>query len=640
MSRSYAHSPIKANRSLLSSRVQRRAVLTTESPPAIAGLPVGIWQAGNAALSQLLDPQGNGRSLDASTQTELEQRFGQSFAGVQIHDAPAAARMLQARAFVQGENVYLGANAPALDTAAGKSLLTHELAHVVQQRQAGAVNEQQVSQPGDRFEQAADRATQQAMQGEAVTASVSGTPPGIQRDSKDAETPLFSLPGLKMRVDDLPNFALNQATLPPQHKPRITSIALQIRQMMGNMPGGKVILVGHTDTTGPEKHNLKLGEQRAETVRQELAITLLTVGTPLPKLDSPKGSTPAFAPLGSALPEMKVESQGESDLAEPTKDETPNPSNRRVEIFFQAAALTYKPDLAAIPSNEKPAAEGKPPSKPAPPPPSVPDWVWKEAPDPYKDLNNQSLNDAVRQGFRDGFGRIWNEMIRIVPAGKVRDWLKGKGGDIADAALDAAVDGALDQALGKDNSLDDKAKEVIKKSIKAAIQTKRGSGKPSEDIGKYKREPPPGKDFEKPPGVIQAPPIPFDFPSVKTPEKPPVETGLSSQDDAALEKAIQQISADALIPEKMRGKPEAGSLSNAQDVARALGRLLDQAHRKKQTTVELRLSEAYNQIGSLGEMYDAMGKIVSAVRAALSHHASNVETVKVYFGNPLPRVYH
>ena len=82
---------------------------------------------------------------------------------MRIHQAPTAAGALNARAFVQGENIYLGANAPSLDASEGKSLVAHELAHVVQQRQAGTVNDQQVSQPGDRFEQAADRAAHQVI---------------------------------------------------------------------------------------------------------------------------------------------------------------------------------------------------------------------------------------------------------------------------------------------------------------------------------------------------------------------------------------------------------------------------------------------------------------------------------------------
>lgn len=65
---------------------------------------------------------------------------------------------------------------------------------------------------------------------------------------------------------------------------------------------------------------------------------------------------------------------------------------------------------------------------------------------------------------------------------------------------------------------------------------------------------------------------------------------------------------------------------------------MDEAHRKRQSTVELQLSEGYRQVDDKGEAYDAMAQIVTVVRNALSHRASNVETVKVYFGSQLPRV--
>jgi len=85
---------------------------------------------------------GNGRALDGATRLDMERRFGHSFARVRIHaDAGAhrAAGALGAQAFAHGPNIVFGAGRFAPQTAAGRRLLAHELAHVVQQSRPGAV---------------------------------------------------------------------------------------------------------------------------------------------------------------------------------------------------------------------------------------------------------------------------------------------------------------------------------------------------------------------------------------------------------------------------------------------------------------------------------------------------------------------
>jgi hypothetical protein len=66
----------------------------------------------------------------------MEPRFGYDFSGVRVHtDARAAesARAVDARAYTVGSNVVFGTGQYAPTNEAGKSLLAHELAHVVQQ---------------------------------------------------------------------------------------------------------------------------------------------------------------------------------------------------------------------------------------------------------------------------------------------------------------------------------------------------------------------------------------------------------------------------------------------------------------------------------------------------------------------------
>jgi hypothetical protein len=77
-----------------------------------------------------------GRPLDAATRRSMEARFGNDFAGVRIHDdatASATAAHTEASAFTVGQHIVFGTGRYEPTTPAGRHLLAHELAHVVQQ---------------------------------------------------------------------------------------------------------------------------------------------------------------------------------------------------------------------------------------------------------------------------------------------------------------------------------------------------------------------------------------------------------------------------------------------------------------------------------------------------------------------------
>jgi hypothetical protein len=80
-----------------------------------------------------------GRPLDAATRAFMEPRFGHDFSRVRVHsDARAveSARAIGALAYTVGEHVAFAAFDPA--SSAGRTLIAHELAHVLQQRAPGA----------------------------------------------------------------------------------------------------------------------------------------------------------------------------------------------------------------------------------------------------------------------------------------------------------------------------------------------------------------------------------------------------------------------------------------------------------------------------------------------------------------------
>ena len=73
----------------------------------------------------------------------------------------------------------------------------------------------------------------------------------------------------------------------------------------------RVLVVGHTDTSGPIDYNIVLSQRRAEAVSR------------------------ALAARGIASEVMQLEAYGEERLMVPTPDGTVERMNRRVEVMFQ-----------------------------------------------------------------------------------------------------------------------------------------------------------------------------------------------------------------------------------------------------------------------------------------------------------------
>jgi len=88
---------------------------------------------------ELVHRLGTGVPLDTESRAFFEPRFGRDFGDVRVHagaQAGAAARSLNARAFTLGRRVVFAAGEHDPRSEAGRSLLAHELTHVVQQSAA------------------------------------------------------------------------------------------------------------------------------------------------------------------------------------------------------------------------------------------------------------------------------------------------------------------------------------------------------------------------------------------------------------------------------------------------------------------------------------------------------------------------
>jgi len=102
-------------------------------------------------------------------------------------------------------------------------------------------------------------------------------------------------------------FELGGDTLTPES----AALAATVIDEVKGRPAPEVTVVGHTDTTGAAAANLDLGLRRAMLIRDRL----IAVG------------------LDPAL--IEIATHGEADLLVPTPDNTPEPSNRRVEVAIR-----------------------------------------------------------------------------------------------------------------------------------------------------------------------------------------------------------------------------------------------------------------------------------------------------------------
>lgn len=83
-------------------------------------------------------PQNQGKPLPADLRQSMEATLGHDFSDVRVHtdvNANAAARAASAQAYTQGSDIYFAPGQFQPGTDGGRSLLAHELTHVVQQSQ-------------------------------------------------------------------------------------------------------------------------------------------------------------------------------------------------------------------------------------------------------------------------------------------------------------------------------------------------------------------------------------------------------------------------------------------------------------------------------------------------------------------------
>jgi hypothetical protein len=127
-----------------------------------------------------------GQPLDAETRAFMEPRFGHDFSDVRVHadsKATESARAVNALAYTVGTHVAVRSDKHAPGTAAGRLLLAHELAHVVQQSAGRA---------GSDPESRADAAARRIVGGQQVNSEILGAAAvGLYRQEEELDPDWF-----------------------------------------------------------------------------------------------------------------------------------------------------------------------------------------------------------------------------------------------------------------------------------------------------------------------------------------------------------------------------------------------------------------------------------------------------------------
>lgn len=159
----------------------------------------GVRGLAEEERSPVLDvvSSGGGQPLEEPVRADMEGRLGHSFSDVRVHTGEAAhnsAASVNAHAYTVGSNIVFQRDKydPGSDT--GRTMIAHELTHVVQQR-SGPVDGTatgtgvRVSDPSDRFEREAAATAERAMSAPAAPATAQRTVDAavVQRDA-DEET--------------------------------------------------------------------------------------------------------------------------------------------------------------------------------------------------------------------------------------------------------------------------------------------------------------------------------------------------------------------------------------------------------------------------------------------------------------------
>ena len=121
------------------------ADLLARRPGSLSRAVAGLERATTGPAPSTVDAAlaGPGRPLDGALRADFERRYGHDLGAVRVHTGGGAARSardVDAHAYTVGQDIVFGAGGFAPATPAGRRVLAHELAHVVQGGRPGVVH--------------------------------------------------------------------------------------------------------------------------------------------------------------------------------------------------------------------------------------------------------------------------------------------------------------------------------------------------------------------------------------------------------------------------------------------------------------------------------------------------------------------
>lgn len=164
-----------------------------------------------------------GQPLDAGSRAYFEQRFGQDFSHVRVHTAPRAAesaRAINALAYTAGRNIVFEGGQYNPESAQGRQLLAHELAHVVQQKNGAASGGYSLLPSNSGAEREAEQAARLVGDAQRPQLNQSLSPNHIGRVTKPGDEPPANAPGKPPGAGPAANPAANPSGGQPPQKLR------------------------------------------------------------------------------------------------------------------------------------------------------------------------------------------------------------------------------------------------------------------------------------------------------------------------------------------------------------------------------------------------------------------------------------
>jgi len=305
--------------------VQRRVEPSTDSMDA-------------SVPDNFLQNLGPGQPLDLSTRAFFEPRFGHDFGGVRVHTGPRAAesaREVNALAYTVGHEVVFGAAQYSPNSASGRSLLAHELVHVMQNGSL-SVQRRCTTCAED------DRKLRRVPSPEPPLPSMSLGPASTE-DCGDSSVPDAGLncegtsrdgPGKvesTARGWELRNFDVDKHFLKPGHMDALKAIVPALKAFIAANPDKQITLTGEASTTAGTCYNMRLSRRRARCA----ARALQALGIPAASLE--------VIWIGD------IESERRLTLKPaPTSVDIENPNDRRVRIELDVPPQPDCPPAAKL----------------------------------------------------------------------------------------------------------------------------------------------------------------------------------------------------------------------------------------------------------------------------------------------------